>query len=386
MCAPSVVLKCSESARAKIVLEHKRAAGINPRPFLWAKAFRIGTIMDIKRAVFLAISFPLIALWLGFVTAFLALQFNTLIFALLPVFAFALGYFSVFWQIGALSGFALFLGYTFAASIMEWGINDLNVLNTGSYFFAFILGGFSLPLLGACASLVRKSIRLLGSRAALAFLAVMVVLCGYSALPHYGYYYQVVLYSSENLEDLEIYLPIGAVSGEPYAELLNHSYYIPDTGGTTENYAAELADTPYGIMLKLAISGLEWRRTPNLQYTANIILWKKRAPLKLIQLMPKYDVSPFNTATRQYYFGSVKTSEKMVVERFEVPVKISSDKEAQIEIILQNRTDRFAAINFAYTKNTSYTETIRFEGSTGSDWVLLPVEATKLLKVRSMGD
>lgn len=346
-------------------------------------------MMDIKRVVFLAISFPLVALWLGFVTAFLSLQFNTLIFALLPVFAFALGYFSVSWQIGALSGFALFLGYTFAASIMQWGINDLNVLNTGSYFFAFILGGFSLPLLGALASLVKKGIRMPVSRAVLAFLAVIVALCAYSALPHYGYYYQVVLHSSENLEDLEIYLPIGAVSGEPYAELLNHLYhmpYMPDTGGTTENYTAELVDAQYGVMLKLTISGLEWRRAPDLQYTANIILWQKRAPLKLIQLIPKYEVSPLNTATRQHYFGPVKTSEKMVVERFEVPVKISSNKEARIEIILRNRTDRFAAINFAYTKNTSYTEAIRFEGSTGSDWVFVPVEATKLLEVRSMGD
>jgi hypothetical protein len=162
---------------------------------------------------------PIIALVAGFIWAFVAAGVHSILFALVPLLAFAFGYFST-WRWGLLNGFLLFLGYTMATAIMWRDI--LNAINLLTYFYTFTSGGFSLFLIGALAPLVKKGIRNFGSIVVIILLAATLSWCAYDALPTYSYYYQVIVHSSENIDDLELYLPIGTVNEEPYVELYNN--------------------------------------------------------------------------------------------------------------------------------------------------------------------
>ncbi len=333
---------------------------------------------------------PLIALIVGFGLAFLAAGVSSLFFMLLPIMAFAFGYFSS-WRWGLLNGFLLFDGYTFAISLIWWGIDSPNLLYPLPYIAAFIAGGFGILLIGALAPKVRKGIKNVGSIAALVILAAMVGWCGYSAIPHYSYYYQVAIQSSEDLENVELYLPIGTVSGETYKELYSHVYSM--LGHLTEDFSQEIVSTEHGQMLKLTIPELEKDTVPVPRYTANII-WKTSAPHELLQLMPKTDVEQINTVSWQRRIGPVESHKSLVVERFNVPVKIISNTPGKIKLTLWNRTDRSEAVNFTYNKSYPYTERIDYGDTeresysltTGDEWVMVPVEATIVTDIRGISD
>jgi hypothetical protein len=325
---------------------------------------------------------PPVALVAGFMNAFIAAGVNSLFFCLAPVLAFVFGYFSS-WKKGMLCGFMVFSGYTIATALMWRG--GLNLLYFGQYIYAFIFGGFSLPLLGALAPLVKNGLRRIGAVVAMVALVVIVVWCGYSALPHYSYYYQVIVQSSEDLDDLELYVPLGHVFGKPYTELYDNPYYLPAVG-LSEEYKSEIVDTEYGPMLKLTLNGLEWHKSPDLQYTGNIIFMQKNVSRKLIHLVPRYSIAPVNTVTWGRAIGPVTMRESKVIEKFDVPVIIRSGKDAEIELWLENRTDRGEAINFAYNKSNTYTELVDFRGSTDRDWQFVPVEVMDQLDIRGVGD
>ncbi len=329
---------------------------------------------------------PLIALAVGFVNAFLAAGVHSLFFVLLPILAFAFGYFSS-WRRGLLCGFLLFAGYTFAISIIWYGFSSPNLLYPIPYIGAFIFGGFGILLIGALAPVLKKGTKKVSSIAALVILAAMVGWCGYSALPHYSYYYQVAIQSSENLSNLELYLPVGTVSGKPYEDLYRQGNNLPGhlKGLLTENYTQEIVATEHGQMLILTIPNLKKDDVPDPRYTANII-WKTSAPREILQLMPKSDVEPVNAVTWQRNIGPVKGHESLIVERFNVPVKIVSDTPGKIKLTLWNRTDRSEAINFTYSRSYSYTERISYEVQTGNDWLFIPVEATVVMDIRGISD
>ncbi len=324
---------------------------------------------------------PLIALAVGFVWALIAASVHSMLFALLPLLAFVFGYFSS-WQRGLLNSFLLFLGYTFANALM-WS-PGINLLYPMPYFVAFITGGFSLCLIGTLAPLVRRGFRKPASIVALAVLTAVVIWCGFLAWTNYGYYYQVIINSRENLENLELYLPVGTVSGEPYVELFDNPLYVP--GKLTENYTKELVDTEYGRMLKLTIPGLRKDDVPEPRYTGNVIFRQENPPRKLIHLIPRYDVVPVDEVSWGRAIGLVKTSESKIIEEFKVPIMVKSGTDADFELRLENRTDRGEWINFTYTKSNTYTELIRYEGSTGDEWLLVPVEVTDRLRIRGVGD
>ncbi len=323
------------------------------------------------------------------VSAFTAAGAHSLFFVLLPLMAFAFGYFSS-WRWGLLCGLLLFISYTFALSLVWWGPGSPNLLYPLPYITAFIAGGFSLLLIGTLAPMVRKGARSFGPITALAILAIVVGWCGYTALPHYSYYYQVAIQSSKNLNNLELYLPVGTVSGKPYEVLYGQVLEMP--GDLTEEFTQELMDTEQGKMLKITIPTLKKDDVPEPRYTANIIFtgsrgfWQKSAPHELIQLMPKSDVVRVNTVTSQRSTGLVKAHESLVVERFNVPVKIVSNPQDQIRLTLWNRTDRIEALNFTYTyhKAYPYTERIRYDMQTGNEWVFIPVEATVVTEIRGI--
>jgi len=73
-------------------------------------------------------------------------------------------------------------------------------------------------------------------------------------------------------------------------------------------------------------------------------------------------------------------------EEFKVPIMVKSGTDADFELRLENRTGRGGWINFTYGKSNTYTELIRYEGSTSNEWLLVPVEVTNRLSIRGVGD
>ncbi len=343
---------------------------------------------------------PIIAPVAGFIWAFITTGVHSMLFALLPLLAFVFGYYST-WRWGLLNGFLLFLGYTFATALMWFGIGP-NLIYPLQYFYAFIFGGFSLLLIGALAPIARRGIRKIGSVIVLIVLAFFMIWCGFQAWPAYSYYYQVIIHASEDLDDLELYLPASVVVGDIYEELYDSPFDDP-MAPLTKKYSKELMDTEHGRMLKLTLPELMNEGPPGYPYTGNIIFWQPggfrnrvvemimpwqrgSAPHQLIKLMPRYDVVLVNTVESQKFRGPVKVRENMVLEEFMVPIMIKSGTDADFEFRLENRTGRGGWINFTYSKSNTYTELIRYAGSTSENWLLVPVEVTDRMSIRGVGD
>ena len=323
-----------------------------------------------------------------------------MLFALLPLVAFVFGYFST-WRWGLLNGFLCFLGYTFAMALMWFGIGP-NLIYPLQYFYAFIFGGFSLLLIGALAPVVRRGIRKIGSVVVMIILTFFIVWCGFQSWPAYSYYYQIIVQSSENLEDLELYLPLAFVSGSVYEELLTNPLEDP-MAPLTKDYHLEIVDTEHGPMLKFVINEMQWTKHPELPYVGNVIFWepgrsgsrlmemimpwqRESAPHELVKLMPKYDVNPLNRVESQEFRGPIKVRESIALEEFRVPIMVKSSVDADFKLRLENRTGIGRWINFTYGKSNTYTELIEYEGSTGNEWLLVPVEVTDRLSIRGVGD
>ncbi len=336
----------------------------------------------------------------GFIWAFITAGVHSILFAFLPLLAFVFGYFST-WRWGLLNGFLLFLGYTFATAFMWFGIS-VNLFYLLQYFYAFLLGGFSLLLIGALAPVVKRGIRKIGSVVVLIILAFFMVWCGFQAWPAYSYYYQIIIQSSENLEDLELYLPLGYVSDSIYEDLLANPLDDP-MAPLTKEFDLEIVDTEHGPMLKFVINEMQWTKHPEFPYVGNVIFWepgrfgnrfmemflpwqRESAPHELIKLMPRYDVVPVNTVESQEFRGPLKVRENLLLEEFKVPIMVKSGTDADFELRLENRTGSGGWINFTYSKSNTYTELIRYKGSTSDEWLLVPVEVTDRLSIRGVGD
>jgi hypothetical protein len=343
---------------------------------------------------------PIIALVAGFVWAFVTAGVHSVLFALLPLLAFIFGYFYT-WRRGLLNGFLLFLGYTFATALMWFGFS-LNLVYPLQYFNAFVSGGFGLLLMGALAPIVRRGIRKIWPVVVLIILAFFMVWCGFQAWPAYSYYYQVIIHSSEDLDNLELYLPAGVVAGEIDEELYNSPLDDP-MAPLTRGYSKQFVDTEHGRMLKLTIPELMQEGPPGYPYTGNIIFrepgrsgdrlikmimpWQgESAPRHLIYLTPRYDVVPVDRVETQHSIAFVNVAESRIVEEFRVPIIVKSATDADFELRLENRTGRGGWINFTYSKSKTYTELIQYKGSTGDDWLLVPVEVTDRLRIRGTGD
>ena len=270
-------------------------------------------------------------------------------------------------------------------------MNNSNLLYPSPYITAFIAGGFGILLIGVLSPMVRKGIKRADSIVALVILVGMAGWCGYSAMPHYGYYYQVVIQSSENLSNLELYLPTGTVSGKSYEELYNQVYSMPwhlyaRPGLLTENFTHEIVDTEQGKILKITIPELKKEDVSEPMYTANIVFRQESAPNELIRLMPRYDVEQVNMVISQQLRGPIKSSESLVVERFNIPVKIRASSQAPIKLTLWNRADRGEAVNFTYSRSYPYTELVNWDLTTGEEWVFVPVEAISVMEISGISD
>jgi len=334
---------------------------------------------------------PLIALIAGFGLAFLAAGVSSYFFVLLPIMAFAFGYDSS-WSWGLLGGFLLYASYTFALSLIWWGATSQNLYYFFPYILAFLGGGFSLLIIGALAPRVRNGLKRSGSIAVLAVLAIVAGWCGYTAIPHYSYYYQVVIQSPEDLTNLELYLPLGTVSSEPYVKLYGQEFTMP--GDFTEDFTQEIVDTEQGKMLKITLPALKKEHVPEPRYTANIAFsrgrafWQKIVPFQLIQLKPKSDVIAIDAVTSRRFVGPVKSDQSKIIERFNVPVKVTADTPAQIKLTLWNRTDREEALFFTYiySKSDPYIERINYDIPTNGEWKYVPVQVTSVMEIRGPSD
>lgn len=328
--------------------------------------------------------FPTLAVAAGFLDAFLAAGIHSVFFAFLPLLAFAFGYLSS-WKLGLICGFMLLAGSSFAGASI-WHGNTTNLFVPIQYFAAFIAGGFSLLVLGALGSMVKSPRSKLVTVAAASVLALAVSGCTYAALAPNGYYYQVAIGSSRDLEEVELYVPVPTVGGQPYEELLGYQYYVSRVG-LTQDYTAETVSTEHGIMLKITIRGLQYQKSPDFPYKANIILWQKNTfSWDILRLSPKSNVVPLQVAGRTDRFGPIVTRESKTIERFNVPIMVKSKAESEIEVELWNRTDRASAIGFAFGKSNPYTEVFTYTGNTGNYWTSVPVEARTVFDIRGAGD
>ena len=330
---------------------------------------------------------PIIALAIGFANACLAFQVHSMLFCFLPLWAFALGHFSSSWKTGLLSSFLLFIGYTTATAFMRAPIHSFDIAD---YLFNFIYGGFILCIIGCGAPTVKRGAKSFKSISVLVVLVLLVAWCGYSSFPKYSYLYSVTVEPSEDLDSLELYLPIGAVSQKPYTEIYVHLFDVPHgpaqpASESEPNYSFKVIDTAYGKMLSLNIFDLEKKwpdKAPqsSCNYIQGIMFHTLHAPQDKIEFLPKYDVATVGIVTSERFLGPIKVRAREIVEEFEVPIKVSSHEQAEIKIQLNHHCGRRASINFATGKGESYSETAKLQTATSDEWILVAGEA-----VRSIG-
>ena len=337
-----------------------------------------------NRGILRLLLFSLLALIAGFIEAFITAGVHSLFFILLPLTAFAFGYFSS-WRRGLFYGFLLFCSYTFAISIIWWGAGSPNLLYPFPSIYAFFAGGFGLLLIGALSPMVRKNIRSLHFNLCASYPGSndhLVRLLRHAPLrlllPDY---HPIQQKTSPTLKST---CRRDAVSGEPYEELYEQPYDMP--GHLTEDFTSELVDTEWGRMLKISIPSLKREDVPVDRYTANIIFRQKNVPIELIQLAPKYDAEQLDIVESRRMTWFVKSRESLTIERFTVPVKITADTQAQVRLTLWNRTDRSEAVNFTYSRSYPYTERIGCDISTGDEWVFVPAEASSNMSIRGISD
>lgn len=317
---------------------------------------------------------PIIALAIGFANACVAFQVHSMLFCLLPLWAFVFGYFSS-WKTGLLSSFLLFVSYTTVTVFIRNLIFPFEPLE---YLINFFYGGFILCIIGCGAPLVRKGVKNFKSIGVLVILALLLVWCGFVSFPRYSYGYWVTIDSSKNLDDLEIYMPLGAIAQEPYAEIFDHSILVK--GSLNDG----IADTEYGKMLKVGVIDLEARGPEPHRYCGLMSFYMSHAPHEKLQFMPKYDVQEVKVIHFERFFGPMRVRAEELLQEFRVPIKVSSDTEAEIKIYLKCYARRTSGINFIHHKGEYYSETVEFETTTSDEWILVAGEAVGSLYVSGM--
>ncbi len=348
---------------------------------------------------------PVVAPVVGFANAYFAFQLNSLLFGLVPLWAFVFGYFTSR-KTGLLSGFLLFLGYSAVTSVVMYG----TPFEVVGYIGSFVLGGFLLCLIGYGAPAVKR-LRSFKAAGVLVVLALSVFYSGFISFPRYDYYYQVIIDASENLDDLELYLPMVAISQEPNTEIFGHP--LPETGvGLTKDYSLAIVNTEHGKMLRLGIPGLREKFRPqtpapvegqpappkppalvgdlpaeyNLPYSGNVIFNMGGQPESL-EFLPKYDATEVREVLFQRFSGPfLRGRSTDVVEKFRVPLKVSAGKPAKVLIKVESRSSRSTGFNFGYYKGETYSERFRVLILASNGWIFADGEARRSTDLSGFGD
>jgi hypothetical protein len=331
--------------------------------------------------------FPAVSLVLGFGLALLAGGVHSTFFVLLPVLAFALGYFSP-WKLGLVNGFLLFLSYTFATALM-WEVRWA-FLGIPQYMGAFIAGGLSIPLIGAFASFAGRGFRNAGTIIVLVLLVGTVAGCGYLSVPRYRYSCGMNIMCQQNVE---VFLPATTASGDLPEKLLK-SLKTFTGNNPPDYYGLEPVDTEYGQMWKLNLYSYlsenpsEIGRSSNWYRSSDELrAWPGDSPDKMLQLSPRLDSKIVDMTESGNIAWPGFITDTKIVEKFNVPIKVRSDTPAEFQITLYSNVDRISGINFGYTKDEGYIETIDwFDGITGDNWIMVPAKAKHVVSVRGIGD
>jgi hypothetical protein len=330
---------------------------------------------------------PVVSLVLGFGLALLAGGVNSTFFVLLPVLAFVLGYFSP-WGLGLLNGFLLFLSYTFATALM-WEVHWAFV-GIPQYMGAFIFGGLSIPLIGTLASFAGRGIRNIGAIIVIVLLVGTVASCGYLSVPRYHYSYGMNIMCKQ---DTEVFLPTAIASGGLPEKLLKSSRTF--TGNNPPDYyGLELVNTEYGEMWKLNFYSYISENPAEIGRSSNwyrrsdeFRTWPGPAPDKMIQLSPRFDSNTLNIIEADDISWPGFITDTRIMEKFNVPIKVRSSTPVEFQITLYSNVNRISGINFGYTKDEGYIETIDwFKDTTGDEWIMVPAEAKDVVSIRGTGD
>jgi hypothetical protein len=297
-----------------------------------------------------------------------------MLFCLLPLWAFVFGYFSS-WKTGLLSSILLFVSYTTVTAFMRYPIYSFEPNGFYEYLFNFVWGGFILCIIGCGATSVRKGVKKFKSIGVLVITALLLVWCAFVSFPRYDYGYWVTFRSSKNLDDLEIYMPLVAIAQEPYGEIFDHLFL--GEGSISD----VIADTEYGKMLKVSVVGFEAGSPEPYPYHGSVVFNMWHAPHENLQFIPKYDVQEVQVMYSERFLGPMRVEAKGLLQEFQVPIKISSDTEAEIGIYLQCHAYRTLGINFQNYKGEYYSETVELETTTGDEWTLVAGEAVRSLGV-----
>jgi hypothetical protein len=332
---------------------------------------------------------PLISLISGFLLALLAAGVHSTFFILVPIMAFIMGYFTS-WGRGLVYSFLLFTSYTFTIALM-WEVRYAFV-GISQYFGAFFGGGFAILLLGALAPIARNGIKKAGAIIVLILLTVAVAGCSYLSIPRYHYNFGLNIMCTQNTELL---IPTAAASDDLAERLLKStkshtSSYGPDW------YDVQLQETEYGQMWHLKMYSHLSANTDPWQpgrssnwYTSSdkILSWPGQSPVNILNVIPKFNTREINiTEPETIAWPSFITANKML-EEFNTPVKVLTDNATEFEMDMYYSVSKTTGINFGYGKDESYSQRVmHFKGTTGNEWIMLPMEAIHGVSIRGMGD
>ena len=343
--------------------------------------------------------FPLAALVIGVASAYVAVLYTSVVFWLVPVWAFVFGFFSNS-RIGSASAFLLVVSHTATISMMLRG-----TFEPVDHVFGMLGGGLVLCIIAYGAPLVRKRPRGFRSAVVIALLAVSLAWYGLISWPRGTYYYQVIIESPEQLGRIELFLPLVEVSGEPYAEIFNHPYeelsFVTESD-LTEDYSLELVETEYGLMVRLSIPELKRRNVPgtvttaeggptvpgeprpvhtstpdNLPYpfAGNVIFKMSRSGGDRLQFSPKREVEAQRVMVFERHWGGIRVETREILEEFEVPVKVNSGGEVNVRIRLETSSSRGRGVNIAIGTGETYREAFQFRAVDTNEWALVSGEA-----------
>jgi hypothetical protein len=332
---------------------------------------------------------PLIALASGFLLGLCVAGVHSTFFILVPIMAFIMGYFTS-WGRGLVYSILLFSSYTFTLALM-WEVRWAFV-GISQYFGAFFGGGFAILLLGALAPIARNGIKNTGAVIVLVLLIVIVAGCSYLSVPRYRYSYSLYIMCTQ---DMEIYVPTAVASNDFSTRLLKSAKSSPNVYGP-DWYDVQLEDTEYGKMWHLKmyshLSANPDPRQPGRSSNWNtssgeIRSWPGQSTNKMAQIASKYNVAAVDKVIPSGLSWPQVITQGRVSEEFNVPIKVRTDTETEFQVNLSINVERISGINFGYSKDEGYIETVDwFKGTTGDQWIMVPAEAKKVVSIRGTGD
>ncbi|MBA7591862.1 hypothetical protein ES708_34031 [subsurface metagenome] len=230
------------------------------------------------------------------------------------------------------------------------------------YFVNFILGGFSLVLIGGLASVIRKrGIKHIASVLVVLVLAATLGYCSYTSLPRYEYSYFAEIHSSDMRNVEEIYLPLPAIDDEPNTEILEHQV-LPSVASSPD-----LVETEQGLMLRVSPSSITAGSHLSISFQ------QEGTGYQTMQLLPKYE-------------GGTENIDGKQLEVFTAPLRFITSGDVELTIMVSASIRTRTNVNFYNFKSVYYSDRLEFEGTvSGDEWVMAEGQTGNIYKTRVTG-